>query len=84
MAKKGKSLAPKKAPGRDRKLGERGMKLLEEDLYTRPTLTYERRAQFLKGLLGVRLSKATICRAIRRLGYIMRKGHGMQVREISG
>ena len=49
------------------------MKLLEEDLKTRPALTYERRADLLYELLGVRVSKSTICRIVGRLGYTRKK-----------
>ncbi len=37
-----KLLSPGKAPGRQGKLGGSGMKLLEEDLYARPAVTYEK------------------------------------------
>lgn len=73
LAEQGKSLEPGKAPGRESKLGESGMKLLERDLHERPTVTYENRAQLLHQLVGVEVSKATICRAIRRLGYTRKK-----------
>jgi transposase len=49
------------------------VKLLEEDLHTRPAVTYERRAEFLYRLLGVRLSRSTICRIIKRLGYTRKR-----------
>jgi hypothetical protein len=48
------SLAPKKTPGKKRKLGKSGLKLLEKDLHVRPTLTSGERAEFLYRLLGVR------------------------------
>ncbi len=64
MAQEEGALDPKKAPGKKRKLDESGMKLLQEDLRTRPTATYEQRAEFLDELLGVRVSKSTICRTI--------------------
>ena len=67
------SLDPKKAPGKKRKLDESGMKLLQEDLRTRPSATYEQRATFLDALLGVRVSKSTICRMIKRLGYTRKR-----------
>lgn len=74
MAEVEGSLDPKKAPGKKRKLDESGIKLLEEDLRARPTATYEQRANnFLDELLGMRVSKSTICRAIMRLGYTRKK-----------
>ncbi len=69
MAQEEGSLDPKKAPGKKRKLHEGAIKLLQEDLHVRPTATYEQRANFLDDLLGVRVSKSAICRAIKRLGY---------------
>ncbi len=49
------------------------MKLLEEDLRLRPTVTYEKRADLLCELLGIGVSKATICRMGERLGYTRKK-----------
>src|SRR5947209_1410208 len=69
LAEEGKPLSPGKAPGKKSKLEGSGMKLLEEDLRARPALTYEKRVDLLCELLGVRVSKVTICRMIRRLGY---------------
>jgi transposase len=84
MAQEEGSLDPKKAPGKKRKLDESGMKLLEEDLRARPTATYEQRAEFLDVLLGVRVSKSTICRTIKCLGYTRKKDQWARVRETSG
>ena len=84
MAQEEGSLDPKKAPGKKRKLDESGMKLLEEDLRARPAATYEQRVEFLDELLGVRVSKSTICRTIKRLGYTRKKDQWAPVRETSG
>src|SRR5919202_5286359 len=73
LQEEGKPLTPGKAPGKEGKLDESAMKLLEEDLHARPTVTYENRADLLCELLGVRVSKSTICRAVRRLGYTRKK-----------
>ena len=54
-AEEGKLLNPGKAPGRQGKLGGSGMTLLEEDLRARPAITYEKRADLLCELLGVRV-----------------------------
>ena len=64
-------------------VGESGMRLLEEDLHERPTVTHENRARLLHRLLGIEVSKATICRAIRRLGYTRKKDQWVRVRETS-
>ncbi len=54
------------------------MKLLEEDLHTRPTVSYEQRADYLFELLGERVSTSTICRMIKRLGYTRKKIGGCE------
>jgi transposase len=84
MAQEEGSLNPKKAPGKKRKLDESGMKLLQEKLRARSTATYEQRAEFLDELLGVRVSKSTICRMIKRLGYTRKKDQWARMRETSG
>ncbi len=63
LAEEGRPLGPGKAPGKKGKLDGSGIKLLEEDLRTRPAVTYEKRADLLCELLGVRVSKATLIRA---------------------
>ena len=58
MAWEGKSLAPKKAPGKERKLDQGATRLLEEDLHRCPEATYGQRARLLFELLGLRVSEA--------------------------
>ncbi len=84
LAEEGKPLIPGKAPGKKGKLDENGMKLLEEDLRSRPAVTYEKRADLLCELLGVRVSKATICRTVRRLGYTRKKDQWVLQKETNG
>ncbi len=60
------------------------MKLLEEDLRARLAVTYEKRADLLCELLGVRVSKATLCRTVRRLGYTRKKDRWVQQKEMNG
>ena len=60
-------LQPRKAPGTAPKLDERARKLLVEDLEGRPWATHSQRARFLFAVLGVRVSEATVCRAVGRL-----------------
>jgi transposase len=81
LAEQGKSLRPGKAPGKQGKLDGSGIDLLEEDLRTRPTVIYEKRADLLHELLGVRVSKATICRTIKRLGYTRKRSLGAAERD---
>jgi transposase len=84
LQEEGKPLTPGKAPGKKSKLDASAMRLLEEDLRARPALTYEKRAALLCGLLGIRVSKATICRAIKRLGYTRKKDRWVLQKETNG
>ncbi len=79
MAEEEGSLDPKKASGKKRKLDESGRKLLEEDLRARPAATHEQRANFLDALIGVRVSKSTICREIKHLGHTRKKDRWARV-----
>ena len=68
------TLEPDKAPGKKRpKLDEKASTLLVEDLLRRPWATHSQRAQFLLAVRGVRVSEATICRAIKRLSHSRKK-----------
>ena len=49
------------------------MKLLEENLHSRPAVTYEQKVGLLSEVVGVRVSKSTVCRAIKRIGYTRKK-----------
>jgi transposase len=84
LAEEGKPLTPGKAPGKKSKLDGSAMKLLEEDLHARPAVTYEKRADLLCKLLGVRVSKATVCRTVRRLGYTRKKDRWVLQKEMNG
>src|SRR3712207_6299456 len=84
LREEGKPLSPRKAPGKKGKLGQSAMKLLEEDLHARPTLSYEQRAHYLFKVLGERVSTSTICRMIKRLGYTRKKDRWVRVRGTNG
>src|SRR5215204_835572 len=84
LAEEGKSLTPGKAPGKKGKLDRSAMKLLEEDLHLRLAVTYEQRADLLCELLGVRASKSTIWRMVRRLGYTRKKDQWVLQKETNG
>ncbi len=60
----GGSLAPKKVPDPRSKPDERAMRLLEEGIEARPWATHGQRKEFLFAACGVKVSEATICRAI--------------------
>ena len=79
------SLAPKKAPGSPPKLDGSAMRLLEEDIKSRPWATHKHRNEFLFAACGVEVSETTICRAIRkRLPYSRKKDQQDLPREMSG
>ena len=61
------TLKPRMAPGKKPKLDEKATKLLAKDLEERPWATHSQRAEFLFALSGVRVSEATVCRAVGRL-----------------
>jgi transposase len=84
LKEEGKPLTPGKAPGKKAKLDQSAMKLLEQDLHSRPAVTYEKRADLLCELLGVRVSKSTICRMVGRLGYTRKKDRWVLQKEMNG
>jgi transposase len=84
LAEEGRPLSPGKAPGKKAKLDESAMKLLEEDLHARPGVIYEKRADLLCELLGVSVSKSTICRMVGRLGYTRKKDRWVLQKEMNG
>jgi transposase len=84
IKEEGKPLTPGKAPGKKANLDQSAMKLLEEDLHSRPTVTYEKRADLLCELLGVRVSKSTICRMVGHLGYTRKKDRWVLQKEMNG
>jgi transposase len=75
-AHKGEDLAPRRPPGKSRKLDEGAMRLLEGDLKERPALTLSHRRSFLERVLGAQVSESTTSRAIKRLGWSREKFGG--------
>jgi hypothetical protein len=49
------------------------MKLLEKDLKEKPWATHSQRRGFLLAICGVRVSEATVCRALKRLSHSRKK-----------
>ena len=84
FAQQGESLVPKKAPGKERKLDQGATRLLEEDLHRRPEATHLQRAKLLFELLGVQVSEAILCRAVKRLGYTRKRDRWERVNGTSG
>jgi transposase len=73
-AHRGESLAPKKRPGSTPKLDDKAMKLLEEDLKERPFATLRDRCDYVEVMMGLSVSRSTMCRAIARIGPTRKKG----------
>jgi transposase len=84
MAREGRPLAPRKAPGKRSKIDEHGRRLLQADLKERPAATLPERCKFLKKVLGVKVSESTICRLLKRLGWSRKKDQRVLVRGTSG
>ena len=79
----GGTLEPRKAPGRAPKLDEKARKLLLGDLEKRTWATRSQRAEFLVAVAGVRVSEATVCRAVGRLHRSRKKDPEGQQNETS-
>jgi transposase len=73
-ADRGEPLAPKKPPGSARKLDEKAIKLLEEDLKEHPYARLQQRCDYLEAVSGIRVSRSTVCRQIKRMNQSRKKG----------
>ncbi len=69
----GRPLAPKKRPGSRPKIDEDAKRLLEADLRRRPTATLEERREYLGRVARVAVSRATLSRVLKRLGWSRKK-----------
>ena len=78
------SLVPKKSPGSRSKLDQSAMRVLEQDLESRPGATHRQRSEVVFVACGVEVSEATICRAIKRhLSQSRKKFRGSRVEKTS-
>ncbi len=73
-AARGGPLAPKRSPGSLPKLDEKAGRLLAADLEERPCDTLQDRCDYLQAATGLSVSRATVCRAIARIGSTRKKG----------
>jgi transposase len=73
LAVEGKPLVPKKRPGSLPKIDKTARRLLEEDLKARPAVSLRQRCEYLVSIAGVAVSRSTLCRTIKRLGYTRKK-----------
>lgn len=79
----GRPLTPKKRPGSPPKIGANAKRLLEADLQERPTATLEERREFLGRAARVSVSKATVSRMLKRLGWSRKKDRWERTSETS-
>jgi transposase len=77
------TLEARKAPGKAPKLDQKATELLLGDLRERPWVTHSQRAEFLFAMSGVRVSEATVCRAVGRLRRSRKKDPEGQQKETS-
>jgi len=73
-AREGRSLEPRKSPGRPRKADEKAQVLLEDDVEERPSATISQRRRFLEHIMGTTLSDSTVRRLMKRMGFSQKNG----------
>ena len=76
--RQGRSLLPGKAPGKHPKVDERARRLLEADLKERPFVKLHQRCEYLEAIAGLRVSRSTLCRTLKHMGFTRKKGSGCQ------
>jgi transposase len=72
-AREGRSLRPKSSPGRPPKADERARRLLEADHRERLATTLSERREYLRGVVGLRVSESTVSQLLRRMGWSKKK-----------
>ncbi len=79
----GRSLSPRKAPGKRPLLDEKARTLLEADVEERPFARLSDRQEYLQKVAGVSVSESTLSRALRKMGFGRKKGRWVRVSETS-
>ena len=82
--RQGRSLSPGKAPGKRPKVDERARRSLEADLKERPFAKLHQRCEYLEALAGLRMSRSTLCRALKRKGFTRKKEQWVPASETNG
>jgi transposase len=82
--RQGSSLSPGKAPGKRPKVDECARRLLEADLKERPFAKLRQRCEYLEALAGLMVSRSTLCRALKRMGFTRKKGQWVPANETNG
>src|SRR5215217_1866324 len=70
--RQGRTLSPGKALGKRPKIEER------------PFAKLHQRCEYLEALAGSRVSRSTVCRTLRRMGFTRKKGQWVLVSETNG
>jgi transposase len=79
----GRSLSPRKAPGKKPLLDEKARRLLEADVQERPFAKLTDRREYLLKVAGVSVSESTLSRALRNMGFGRKKGRWVPVSKTS-
>lgn len=80
----GRSLSPRKAPGKKPLLDEKAKRLLEaDDVEQRLFAKLSDRREYLQKVAGVSVSESTLSRAIRKMGFGRKKGRWVRVSKTS-
>ena len=74
----GRSLSPRKAPGKKPLLDEKARRLLAADVQERPFAKLADRWEYLRKVAGVSVSESTLSRALRKMGFGRKKDAGCQ------
>jgi transposase len=82
--RQGRPLSPGKAPGKRPKVDERARRLLKADLKERPFAKLHHRCEYLEAVAGLNVSRTTVCRALKRMGFTRKKGQWVPVSEMNG
>ena len=77
--RQGRSLSPRKAPGKRSSLDEKARKLLEADVEDRPFAKLKQRQEYLHEAAGISVSESTLSRTIRSMGFGRKKGRWVRV-----
>ena len=78
-AREGRSLSPGKAPGKRPLLDEKARRLLEANVEERPFAKLSDRQEYLEWVAGVRVSESTLSRALRQMGFGLKRGCWVRV-----
>src|SRR5215203_5616650 len=71
--RQGRSLSPRKAPGKRPKVDERARRMLEADLKKRPFAKLHQRCDYLEALTALRVRRSTLCRTLKRMGFTKKR-----------